>query len=64
MALRAVLAAGALLAVPGVYAGSAAQFQVSYAEYFSGIGSIYNQTTQQVRRALISMPARSQVGQS
>lgn len=48
MALRAVLAAGALLAVPGVYAGNAAQFQVSYAEYFSGIGSIYNQTTQQI----------------
>lgn len=28
---------------------TAAQFQVSYAQYFSGIGSIYNQTTQQVR---------------
>lgn len=45
---RAALAVLIGAVVPSAYAATSSGYSVGYAEYFSGIGSIYNQTTQQV----------------
>lgn len=45
---RFLLPLAVLLAAVAPAASANSGFQVSYAEFFSGIGSIYNQTTQQV----------------